>query len=106
VTWQGEQGPPGVLDEEARLAAAGCLRVSAWMARIGMESAWRFQGGDGKVFALARVQLDGGGIRAEVGFAAEDLAVAAEDPDAVAELARQAVAEWRRLSLVEPPREP
>lgn len=103
MSWQGEQGPPGVLDDEARLAAAGCLRVSAWMARVGLMSAWRFQGGNGKVFHLARVQLDGGGILAEVGFAAEDLAVAAQDDEAVSELARQAIGEWRRLSLVEPP---
>lgn len=75
------------------------------MARIGLDSAWRFRGAEGKLFGLARVQLDGGGIRAEVGFAAEDLAVAAQDDDAVAELARQAVTEWRRLSLREPPRQ-
>jgi hypothetical protein len=99
VSWPGESGPPGILDEEARLAAAGCLRVSTWLARIGMDSAWRFRGGDGKVLTLARVLLDGGGIEAEVGFAAEDLAVAATDDEAVAELAKQAVAEWRQRSL-------
>lgn len=99
MSWQGETGPPGVLDDEARLAAAGCLRISAWLARIGMDSAWRFRGGEGKVFSTARVLLDGGGIEAEVGFAAEDLAVAANDHEAVGELAQQAVAEWRRRSL-------
>jgi hypothetical protein len=99
VSWPSESGPPGVLDEEARAAAAGCLRVSAWLQRIGLESAWRFRGGDGRAFALARVRLDGGGIQHEVGFAAEDLAVAATDDEALAELARQAVAEWRRQSL-------
>jgi hypothetical protein len=98
VSWPTESGPPGVLDEEARLAAAGCLRVSAWLARVGMDSAWRFRSGDGKVFSMARALLDGGGIEVEVGFAAEDLAVAATDDAAVAELAKQAVAEWRQCS--------
>jgi len=99
VSWASESGPPGVLDDEARAAAAGCLRLSTWLQRIGLDSAWRFRGGDGRVFGMARVTLDGGGIQHEVGFAAEDLAVAATDDEALAELARQAVAEWRRKSV-------
>ena len=99
MSWADESGPPGVLDDEARAAAAGCLRVSAWLRRVGLDSAWRFRPGEGRAFGLARVLLDGGGIQHEVGFAAEDLALAATDDEALAELARQAVAEWRRQSL-------
>ena len=99
MTWPTASGPPGLLDDEARLAAAGCLRISAWLARVGMDSAWRFRGGDGKTFSMAQVLLEGGGIEADVGFDAEDLAIAAQDDEAVAELAKQAVAEWRQRSV-------
>ena len=60
-----------------------------------MDSSWRFIPGDESTFGVARVLLSGGEIKAEVGFDAEDLAAAATDDAAVAELARQAIAVWR-----------
>ena len=89
------EGPSLEVDASAAAAALGCLRVSAWMRRVGLDSAWRFMPGEGAAFSLARVTLRGGDVEAEVGFAAEDLAVAATDSEAVGELARQAVAAWR-----------
>jgi hypothetical protein len=87
------------LDASAAQAALGCVRISAWLRRVGLDSAWRFMPGEGTGFAMARVLLRGGEIEAEVGFEAEDLAVAADDPEAVAELARQAVAAWRSREI-------
>ena len=93
------EGPSLEVDATAAAAALGCLRVSAWMRRIGLDSAWRFMPGPGVAFGLARVTLRGGEVEVEVGFAAEDLAVAAEDAEAVGELARQAVAAWRSREI-------
>jgi hypothetical protein len=93
------EGPSLEVDARAAAAALGCLRVSAWMRRVGLDSAWRFMPGPGAAFALARVTLRGGDVEAEVGFAAEDLAVAAADDAAVGELARQAVAAWRSREI-------
>ena len=89
------EGPSLEVDESAAAAALGCVRVSAWMRRVALDSAWRFIPAEGTAFGLARVLLRGGAIEAEVGFAAEDLAVAATDDEAVGELARQAVMTWR-----------
>jgi len=93
------EGPSLEVDARAAAAALGCLRVSAWMRRIGLDSAWRFMPGEGAAFGLARVTLRGGDLEAEVGFAVEDLAAAAGDDEAVGELARQAVAAWRSQEL-------
>jgi hypothetical protein len=93
------EGPSLEVDATASAAALGCLRVSAWMRRVGLDSAWRFLPGPGAAFAVARVTLRGGDVEAEVGFAAEDLAVAASDAEAVGELARQAVAAWRSREI-------
>jgi hypothetical protein len=93
------EGPSLEIDATASAAALGCVRVSAWMRRVGLDSAWRFMPGQGAAFALARVTLRGGDVEAEVGFAAEDLAVAATDADAVGELARQAVEAWRTQEI-------
>jgi hypothetical protein len=93
------EGPSLEIDARAAAAALGCLRVSAWMRRVGLDSAWRFVPAEGAAFGLARVTLRGGEVEAEVGFAVEDLAVAATDAEAVGELARQAVAQWRTQRL-------
>jgi hypothetical protein len=93
------EGPSLEVDATAAAAALGCLRISAWLRRIGLDSAWRFMPGPDAAFALARVTLRGGDVEAEVGFAAEDLALAASDDEAVGELARQAVAAWRRQEI-------
>ena len=93
------EGPSLEIDATAAAAALGCLRVSAWMRRVGLDSTWRFLPGPGAAFAVARVTLRGGEVEAEVGFAAEDLAVAAKDAEAVGELARQAVAAWRSREI-------
>jgi hypothetical protein len=93
------EGPSLEVDATASAAALGCLRVSAWMRRVGLDSAWRFLPGPGAAFALAQVTLRGGDVEAEVGFAAEDLALAATDAEAVGQLARQAVAAWRSQEI-------
>jgi hypothetical protein len=93
------EGPSLEVDATAAAAALGCLRLSAWMRRVGLDSAWRFLPGPGAAFAVARVTLRGGDVEAEVGFAAEDLAVASSDDEAVGELARQAVAAWRSREI-------
>jgi len=80
---------------ESRAAAIGCLRISVWLRRIGMDSAWRFVPAEGQAFGLARATLTGGGLSVEVAFPVEDLAVAADDDGAVGELAQQAIATWR-----------
>jgi hypothetical protein len=93
------EGPSLEIDARAAAAALACLRISAWMRRIGLDSAWRFMPGPGAAFALARVTLRGGEVEAEVAFTAEDLAVAATDDEAVGELASQAVAAWRSQEI-------
>lgn len=95
--------PIGPLDDMSRDAAVGALRLSMWLRRVGLSSAWRFLPGESEVLGLTRVLLDGGGVAAEVGFPAEDLAVAAADDEALAELARQAAAAWRRQSILGSP---
>ena len=95
-TWE---GPSLEIDARAAAAALGCLRISAWMRRIGLDSSWRFMPGPGAAFALARVTLRGGDVEAEVAFPAEDLAAAATEDDAVGELASQAVAAWRSQEI-------
>jgi hypothetical protein len=100
VTQPAWEGPSLEITDEEQAAAVGCLRISAWLRRIGLDSAWRFIPGEGRSFQMARVRLTGGGdIEAEVGFDAEDLAVAATDSEAVAELAKQAVASWRSRDI-------
>jgi hypothetical protein len=100
VTQPQWEGPSLEITDQGQAAAIGCLRISAWLRRIGLDSAWRFIPGEGESFHLARVLLTGGSdITVEVGFAAEDLALAATDPEAVSELARQAVANWRARDI-------
>jgi hypothetical protein len=93
------EGPSLEIEARAAAAALGCLRISAWMRGIGLDSAWRFMPGPGAAFALARVTLRGGDFEAEVAFPTEDLAVAATDAEAVRELAGQAVAAWRSQEI-------
>jgi hypothetical protein len=93
------EGPSLDVDDQARDAALGCVRVSSFLRRIGLDSSWRFMPGDGTAFGMARVLLRGGDIEAEVGFEGDDLAAAATDQSAVNELAGQAVAVWRARHL-------
>ena len=96
MTWPADAPPLAALSASARDAAIGCVRLSSLFHRVGLESAWRFRPVESQPFGRARVLLDGGSILVEVGFEVEDLAIAANDDEALNELAIQAIAEWRQ----------
>lgn len=69
------------------------------MRRVGMHTAWRFMPTEDRGFGMARVLLESGGIDVEVGFVVDDLAVAANDDEALNELALLAYEQWRQKTF-------